>query len=82
MLVDHPNPIRNGIMGGGDRFQLAIDLDFTFIGLIQPEEDIHQGRFASAIFPQKSVNFTFLQIEIDVIVCENARKLFSDINRF
>ena len=50
MLMDHSNASLDGIRGRIDHNTFAIDKDFTFIRLIQSIENIHQGRFSSAVF--------------------------------
>jgi hypothetical protein len=55
-------------------YRLVLDTNFPFIRLIKAIQDIHERRFASAIFTQESVNFTSFQRKIDVSIRKDTRK--------
>jgi len=61
MLVNHANAFFDGIMQARNFYRLVLDTNFPFIRLIKALQDIHECRFASAIFSQESVNFTSFQ---------------------
>jgi len=74
VLVNHANAFFDGIMRARNFYRLVQDTNFPFIRLIKAIQDIHERRFASAIFNQESVNFTSFQGKIDVIIRKNIRK--------
>ncbi len=72
--VNHANAFFDGIMRARNFYRLVLDTNFPFIRLIKAIQDIHERRFASAIFTQESVNFTSFQGKIDVIIRKDTRK--------
>jgi len=49
-------------------YRLVLDTNCPFIRLIKAIQDIHEHRFASAIFTQESMNFISFREKIDVII--------------
>ena len=56
MLEDHAEAERARSDGRRDRDGLAIEEDFSGIGLDDAVEDLHQRRLARAVFAQERVN--------------------------
>ena len=52
MLMHHPDSFIDGRPGRVDSDRLAIDENTPFIRLVQSVQDIHQRRFAGAVFAQ------------------------------
>jgi hypothetical protein len=60
----------------------APELDFAFIGLVEPREYLHQGGFPCPVFPYQRMNLTFLEIEAHVVQGFDTGKLFTDSGHF
>ena len=48
---------------------LPIPQNHFLIGMMHPEDGIHQSRFAGADFPKNVVNFARLQSQVDAVIC-------------
>ncbi len=68
ILVNHPNAQANGIQWRPEGDLLPINKNLAFIGLYQPEEDLHQSGLASAVLAENGVNFTCSYLEIDMVI--------------
>ena len=49
---------------------LPIPQNHSLIGMMHPEDGIHQSRFAGADFPKNVVNFARLQSQVDSVICD------------
>jgi hypothetical protein len=78
VLVNHPNSQIDGIQTRSEFDRLSTDIDLSFVGLIFPEEDFHQGGFPGTILTQDGVNLTRLDFEINTVVGNNSRESFCD----
>ena len=76
--MDHPDVAGDGIVWAVDLNLLAVEQDFTFVGLVEAVEDLHQGALACTILPEQGVNLAGFHIEIDLIVRQHAGKAFGD----
>ncbi len=65
VLVDHPHASVDCVMRRTQSRGLAVDLDDPFIRLLQPVQQVHQGRLACAVLAQQTVYLAESQIEID-----------------
>jgi len=52
--VNHANAFFDGIMRARNFYRLGLDTNFPFIRLIKAIQDIHERRFASAIFTRRA----------------------------
>ena len=68
MLMDHTDPLGHGIAWRAENDAFTMDGDFTGIRLVNPGEDVHQGRFAGAIFPEQGMDLPGRHREADVLV--------------
>ena len=50
--------------------------------LVQAEQHAHQRGLSGAVFSQQRVDLAPLQLERDVVVCDNSRKALGDIQHF
>ena len=66
--VTIPIPRRMASFGELDLDILAVDRDLALIRRVQPVQDAHQGGLAGPVFAQQSVDFPWLQVEIDLVV--------------
>src|SRR5260370_35653443 len=78
VLHAHTNMQPDSTAWARDMRNLAIDENFTTIGVNQPIQDIHQGGFASAILANQRVNLAFTHFEIDMIVSNNTGPRLGD----
>ena len=60
MLVDHSDTFANRITRSGEVNGLSIDENFSSVGTVETEEDIHQRGFSSTVLSEKTMNFTGL----------------------
>ena len=56
MLEHHPDAGGDGGLAVGDLGFFAVDEDLARVGLVEPVEDRHQGRFARAVFADDPVD--------------------------
>jgi len=78
-LVNHGDPEMTRsewIIGCNAR---AIDADFTRIGGVNAGEDFPEGAFASAVFADERVAFTFFDLEADPIESHHAGEALGDV---
>ena len=79
MLMHHTNAQGRGIVGVLDGHWFSILADLSSIWLIHPKEDRHQRRLPCAVFPQQRMDLPFPQLECDVVIGPNSRKLLGDV---
>ena len=79
MLVHHADAQCICIVGVVDLDLNTVFLDGAFLRLIQAEEHTHERGFSRAVFAEQGVNLTVLQLERDVIICDDAGEAFGDI---
>ena len=60
----------------------AAALDTISDRLVQAEQHAHQRGLSGAVFSQQRVDLAPLQLERDVVVCDNSRKALGDIQHF
>ena len=70
-LVHHADARRYGVKGRIEFYRLPFNLDFAaispcFADHVRAEKNAHQGRFARAVFSDKSDHFPFPKGQIDV----------------
>ena len=81
VLMDHADP-------GGDRVAwraevdgTAVDADGALVGPVQAGEDVHQRALAGPVLAEQRVDLARSQVEVDVIVGEDAREPLDDAGR-
>ncbi|KAF5058358.1 hypothetical protein DSECCO2_347440 [anaerobic digester metagenome] len=82
MLMDHADAQLDRLGRIGDLLLLAIDKNLAFFLLIESVQDIHQRRLSSAIFSQKNMDLSFVQIKIHFVIGYDTRKNFGDSLHF
>ena len=82
VLMHHADAQGNGVIGVVHGRRLAIDQDFTTGWLVETVDDIHQGRFARAIFAQQRQNLAALEFQVDILIGDDAGKVFGDVADF
>ena len=78
MLVHHPYPVPQSVSRGLDFNPFPPKKNLSGICLVQAEKDVHQGCLARPVFPEKRVNFSFLQDKIDPVVRLNLPEPLGD----
>ncbi len=68
MLVHHPDAAVDRVVGILDLDLFTVEENLAFIRIVQPVDDIHQGRFTGAVLTQKGVNFALFEAKRNVIV--------------
>ena len=78
VLVHHADPGGDGVFGGADRDRLAVHPDLALVGLSQPVQDVHQGRFAGPVLAQQGADLAGLDRQVNVIVGHQAAETLGD----
>src|SRR4051794_32040651 len=60
----------------------SVNQGFALIRVVEPEEDVHQRRFARTVFTEERVNFAMGNAEIDAVVRNHAGESFDDSSHF
>ena len=82
VLVHHADPQRVGVIGIFDLHHLAVLFDDALLRLVQAEQHAHQRGLSGAVLAQQRVDLAPLQLERDVIVCNDSRKALGDVQHF
>ncbi len=48
------------------------------VGPVEPVEDVHQRRLAGAVLAEERVHFALAELEVDVVVGDDAGELLRD----
>ncbi|GBD84463.1 hypothetical protein BMS3Abin02_00856 [bacterium BMS3Abin02] len=78
VLVDHPDAMGYGVGRRVDRHRLAVDENQTVVRLMEPVEDLHQGRLPRSVLAEQGVDLTSMDVEVDVIIGKHPRELLHD----
>ena len=78
MLVNHAQTGVNGIARRVEMDPLPIDGDRAFFRLVHAGQHVHQGAFARAVFAEQSMHLALAQIEIHVVIGEDAGEPFDN----
>ena len=54
----------------------------ALIRLVHSRENIHQGCLPGTVFTQNAVNFSGVQVEVDIIIGHHSREGFGDAEHF
>ena len=82
VLVHHADAQRVCIVGILDGYLHAVLFDNALLGLIQTEQHAHQRGLARAVFAQQGVDLTLLQLKRDVVIGDDTREPFRDVQHF
>ena len=78
MLVDHPDPVGKGVLGGPDHDFPAVDQDPAFVRIIDARDHVHQGRFAASVFSEDREDFPPVDVQVNLAVGGHAAKSLCD----
>ena len=82
VLVHHADAQLVGGVGVGDPDFAATHPDRARVGLVQAEQDAHQGRLARAVFSEKRVDRALLDPESHFVVRADAREILRRYRAF
>ncbi len=68
MLVDHPDPGINGILGSLEVGRLTVDGDGALVGTDHPVDDLHEGGLAGPVLPDDGMDVTESDGQLDILV--------------
>jgi hypothetical protein len=78
MLVNHPDPRRNGFPRRGESAFPPLDADAACIGLVKAVQDIHQGAFPGPVLAQKRMDLSGEDVKIDPAIRPDGGEAFRD----
>ena len=78
VLVDHADAAGDRVGGSGDLDRLAVEQDLALVRRRQPVEDVHQRRLAGAVLAEQGVDLARPDVEVDVVVGDDARIALGD----
>jgi hypothetical protein len=80
LLIDHRDAELSSCLRSVDRHGLAFEQDLgARVSLIGAAQDLHERRFARAVFAHERVNFAASHVEADVTQRAHAGKSLADI---
>ncbi len=78
VLVHHADPGGHGIARAVELHWLVVDEDFALGGLVEAEENIHEGRFTGPVFTEQGMDLAGLDDDVDVVVGSEVAESFGD----
>ena len=82
VLVHHPEPARKRIGGGAQPRLLPAQADCSTVGLVEPEQDLHERRLAGAVFAHQRVDRPRLHAQAHPVVGHQPAKRLRDVGEF
>jgi hypothetical protein len=76
--MNHADALADGVRRRRDAHRATVDADLALVWLLHPVQDLHERGFSGAIFAKQSQDLPALNVEVDVIVRQDARKLLDD----
>ena len=73
-----PRPAAIASRGEPNATGAPVDEDLALVGPVEPGEDVHQGALAGAVLAEQRVDLAGPQVEVDVVVGEDARETLDD----
>ena len=78
LLMDHRDAGTDGFRGSVGGVRLAFEKDLAFILTQKTDDDLHQRRFACAVFAEQRVNFSALYLQLHILQRVRATEGFAD----
>ncbi len=78
VLVDHADPAGDGVARRAERHGLPVEAQLSLVGLVEPGQDVHERGLAGAVLAEQRVDLARADVEIDVVVGEDAREGLDD----
>ena len=61
-----------------DPQRLAVHADLALVRVVEPVEDVHERRLAGAVLAEERVHLALRELEVDVVVRDDAREPLRD----
>ena len=78
VLVHHPDPALDRVLGRRERRLLPVEEDLPRVRVVEPVEDVHQRRLAGAVLAEQRMHLAGGDVEVDVVVGEHAGEALGD----
>ena len=78
VLVDHPDPVLDGVLRRVHRDRLALDEDLALVRPVQAVDDVHERRLAGAVLAEERVHLPPAEVEVDRVVRDDPGKALRD----
>ena len=78
MLVHHPDPQPDRVLGPVNLCRLAVEKDLACVAPDQPIDDVHQRRLSGAVLPKQGVNLAPFDDQVHAIVRPQAAEGLDD----
>ena len=73
MLVDHTDLMIERVFRRADQHFFPVDEDLTLVGIINPGDHIHQGRFSASVLAEDGKDLAVTKIKVHVFVRDDLR---------
>ena len=80
VLMHHADTQGIGIIGVVNLNNFTVLLNHALFRLVQAEQNAHQGRLAGAVFAQQCMDFAALQLQRNIIICNDAGELLGNVH--
>ena len=67
LLVDHGDPVFQGVFRTGKADFLSVQIDLSLVLLIGAEQALHHGRLTGAVFAHQSHDRSTLYVQVDMV---------------
>ena len=74
-----PTPASIAALGEPSCTGLPAITDLALVRVVEPVEDVHQRRLAGAVLAEQGVDLALPQVEVDVVVRDDAREALRDV---
>ena len=82
VLVHHADPALDRGLRRPQLSRLAVDQDLALVRPVEAVEDVHQRRLPGPVLAQQRVHLALAQVEVDVVVRDDAREPLGDAAKF
>ena len=79
VLVHHPDARVDRGARRAEPHRLALDQDLALVGVVEPVEDVHQGRLPRAVLAEERVDLALAEVEADVVVRDDPGEALRDV---
>ena len=79
VLVDHAHARVDRGARRPELDGLALDQDLALVGVVEPVEDVHEGRLARAVLAEQGVHLPLAEVEAHVVVRDDPREPLRDV---
>ena len=78
VLVHHPDAGVDRLPRRPELDLAALDVDLALVRVVEAVDDVHQRRLAGAVLAEQRVHLALEQVELDLVVREDAREALRD----